>query len=367
MRMKRSIEDILAKKEFTRDDITVLLATEGEDMQMLFRKAAEVKEKYVGNKVYYRGLIEFSNTCKKNCYYCGIRKGNPNLERYNLSDDEIITAASYALQANYASVALQAGEHESHSFTMRVERIVKRIMDISGGRLGITLSLGEQNEDVYLRWKEAGARRYLLRVETSDPELYLKLHPRDDNHRFSRRVDCLRSLQKTGYQTGTGVMIGLPWQNIHHLASDVEFMRNMDIDMCGMGPYIEHTDTPLIAYHDSLMPLLNRFELSLKMIAVMRIVMKDINIVASTALQAIDPAGREKGLLAGANIIMPNITPGKYRDSYHLYENKPRTDESDEDCKASLEARMAAININIGYGEWGDPKHYLRRTGKLTT
>ncbi|MBE0676070.1 MAG: [FeFe] hydrogenase H-cluster radical SAM maturase HydE [Bacteroidales bacterium] len=359
--MGSGFKDILDKEYHTREDLIELLTSEGDERRLLFARAAEIKEKYVGRKVYYRGLIEFSNVCSKNCYYCGIRKGNRNLERYNLSDDEIIAAARFSLENNYASIALQSGELESDFFTSRVENLLKRIMEMSDNQLGITISLGEQTDEVYKRWMDAGARRYLLRIEASDPDLYMKLHPDDGNHRFSRRVECLKSLKSLGYQTGTGVMIGLPWQTPSHLASDIEFMRDMDIDMCGMGPYIEHADTPLIAQKDSLMPLIDRFDQSLKMIAVLRIVMKDINIAAATALQAIDPMGREKGVMVGANIVMPNVTPGKYRDSYKLYENKPCTDDSEDDCKGCLEARLGLANADIGYGEWGDSKHYARR------
>lgn len=359
--MSHSFKDILDREHHSHEDLVKMLSATGEERKLLFAKAAEIKEKYVGKKVYYRGLIEFSNVCGKNCYYCGIRKGNRNVKRYNLSDDEILAAAKFALDNNYGSIALQSGELESDFFSDRVEKLLKKIMEMSDNRLGITISLGEQSEEVYKRWFEAGARRYLLRIESSDPDLYMKLHPDDGHHKFEYRVNCLNSLKNVGYQTGTGVMIGLPWQTLDNLASDLEFMRDFDIDMCGMGPYIEHADTPFIAHKESLMPLLSRFDLSLKMIASLRIIMKDINIAAATALQAIDPVGREKGVMVGANIVMPNITPGKYRDSYQLYDNKPCTDDSEEDCKSCLEARLGLTNSDIGYGEWGDSKHYDRR------
>lgn len=363
--MIENFKEIISKEFHSREDLIMMLGATGDERKILFARAAEIKEKYVGRKVYYRGLIEFSNVCGKNCYYCGIRKGNKQVERYNLSDEEIIAAARFALDNNYGSIALQSGEIESDFFSDRVENLLKKIMEMSGNKLGITISLGEQTEEVYTRWFEAGARRYLLRIEASDPNLYLKLHPDDGHHIFETRVNCLNSLKKVGYQTGTGVMIGLPWQTIDNLAADIEFMRELDIDMCGMGPYIEHADTPLIAQKESLIPILDRFDLSLKMIATLRIIMKDINIAAATALQAIDPVGREKGVMVGANIVMPNITPGKYRDKYNLYENKPCTDDSEEDCKTCLEARLGLTNSDIGYGEWGDSKHFERRKTKL--
>jgi biotin synthase len=178
-------------------------------------------------------------------------------------------------------------------------------------------------------------------------------------------LECLFNLQKIGYQVGTGVMIGLPFQTLHDLAGDLLFMKQFDIDMVGMGPYLEHEHTPFFAFHDQLMPREERFQLTLKMIAVLRILMKDINIAATTALQAIDKLGREKGLKAGANVIMPNITPGKYRDDYLLYQDKPCTDEHAEDCKNCLEARVALAEHTIAYGEFGDSMHFRNKTKSL--
>jgi len=256
---------------------------------------------------------------------------------------------------------MQAGELESPTFTARVEHLVKEIKKLSAGKLGITLSLGEQSREVYERWFEAGAHRYLLRIETSSPELYHRYHPGDDFHDFERRKECLCSLRSIGYQTGTGVMIGLPFQDASHLADDLLFMRDMDVDMVGMGPFIEHQHTPLFQYRDQLLPIEERFDLALKMVAVLRILMPDINIAAATALQAIDPLGREKAVKVGANIIMPNITPGKYRNDYALYENKPCVDEEPEECMNCLDVRVQLADGEIGYGEWGDSKHFHKR------
>ncbi len=361
--MKSIIRDILENDSFSGSDIIHLLGSEGDDRIMLFKKSAEVKEKYIGNKVWFRGLIEFSNVCGKDCLYCGIRKGNRNLKRYNLSDDEILAAAEFAYRNKYGSIALQSGELEGKLFAERVENLLHEIKELSKGELGITLSVGEQVPGVYKRWYDAGAHRYLLRVESTNRELYNKIHPNNRKHDFQRRLDCLKSLQDIGYQTGTGVMIGLPFQTMDDLAGDLLFMKEFNIDMCGMGPYIEHADTPLIQYSSGLMPLKQRFDLTLKMIAILRIMMKDINIVAATALQAIDPIGREKAVKIGANIIMPNITPGKYRDSYKLYDNKPCTDDSAEDCQSCLEARVSLADAEVIYGEWGDSKHYSERRG----
>jgi len=359
--MKRELANILRSEEPGIGDIVTLLKAEGDDMLDLFRESTKVKHHTSGNKVYYRGLIEFSNICEKNCYYCGIRKGNKEVKRYNLSDREILDAALFAHTNNYGSIVLQSGELSNKAFTRRITKLLKEIKKLSDGRLGITISLGEQTEEVYREWFDAGAHRYLLRIEASNPDLYSKLHPNDDLHNYHNRLDCLRILRKVGYQTGTGVMIGLPFQTYEDLAGDLLFMKNIDIDMVGMGPYIEHANTPLIQYKTELLPLKTRFELSLKMVALLRILMKDINIAASTALQAIDPLGREKAIQIGANVIMPNITPGAYRDSYNLYENKPCTDDSADDCKSCLEARLNMVDAEPAYGEWGDSKHYFAR------
>jgi biotin synthase len=356
-----TVKDIINKDSFSKEDLITLLSCEGDDKTLLYKKSAETKEKYVGNKLWFRGLIEFSNVCGKDCLYCGIRKGNKNLKRYNLSDEEILEAARFAYENRYGSIALQSGELESSSVTYRIENLLHKIKELSDGELGITLSVGEQKYEVYKKWFDAGAHRYLLRVEATNRELYRKIHPDNKKHDFQRRLDCLKSLQDIGYQTGTGVMIGLPFQTPEDLAGDLLYMRDFDIDMCGMGPYIEHADTPLINYADTLLPINTRFDLTLKMIAILRIMMKDINIVAATALQAIDPVGREKAVKIGANIIMPNITPGRYRDSYRLYDNKPCTDDSAEDCQSCLEARVSLADSEVIYGEWGDPIHYEKR------
>ena len=359
--MELTIKEILEKEDFTRENIISLLQSDGDDKTLLYKKSSGIKEKYIGNKVWFRGLIEFSNVCGKDCLYCGIRKGNKNLLRYSLSDDEILTAAGFAHVNRYGSIALQSGELENQIVTNRIENLLHKIKEISNGELGVTLSVGEQEPDVYKRWYEAGAHRYLLRVESTNQVLYNMIHPNDLKHNFNRRMECLKSLQDIGYQTGTGVMIGLPYQTLDDLAGDLLFMKEFNIDMCGMGPYIEHADTPLIEHSENLMPLKERFDLTLKMIALIRIMMRDINIVAATALQAIDPVGREKAVKIGANILMPNITPGKYRDSYKLYDNKPCADDSAEDCQSCLEARVSLADAEVIYGEWGDSKHYDRR------
>jgi len=358
---------ILSSSSFSKENIVRLLQTENENCQMLYEKAAVVKSDVIGDKVFFRGLIEFSNICSKNCYYCGIRRDNPDFTRYNLTDEEIIEAANFAYENNFASIVLQSGELNSVTFSNRIELLLKKIWKLTGGKLRVTLSLGEQNEETYKRWFDAGAHRYLLRIETSNPELYSKLHPNNELHSFKNRIKALNILKNIGFQVGTGVMIGLPFQTIEDLATDLLFMKEFGIDMVGMGPYIEHTNTPLYTANAKIYSPEKRFELGLKMIAVLRLLMPSINIAAATALQAIDKLGREKAIKAGANVIMPNITPGIYRDNYLLYQNKPCTDDSAEDCKNCLEVRVALTDNKIAYGEWGDSLYYKQRNGEINS
>ena len=241
-----------------------------------------------------------------------------------------------------------------------MDRLLKEIKKLSNNELGITLSCGEQTKETYQRWFESGAHRYLLRIEASNRELYYKIHPNTQKHSFEKRLEALSFLKETGYQVGSGVMIGLPFQTFENLADDLLFLKKMDIDMCGMGPYIEHEDTPLYQYRHLLKTKQERFDLALNMIATLRLLMPDINIAAATALQAIDPAGREKALAVGANIIMPNITPAKYRESYLLYEGKPVWKENNGG-NTDPELQMDLKDFEIGYGVWGDSKHFSKR------
>ena len=360
--MMDEIDDILNKESFSKEDLVRLLSTNEEESMKIYEKSKAIKAEQIGRKVYFRGLIEYSNYCSKNCLYCGIRAGNSRYIRYQMPDEEVLEAAKYAYDNKFASIVIQSGERNGRKFIDSIEKLLKEIHRMSEGKLHVTLSLGEQTEKTYQRWFTAGAHRYLLRIEVSNPVLYSKLHPNDKHHDYNERLDALRRLRKVGYQVGTGVMIGLPFQTIPDLADDLIFFRDFDIDMAGMGPYIEHQDTPLYQFRNELLPLHERFLLSLKMVALLRIMMKDINIAATTAMQSIDPQGREKALLVGANVIMPNLTPVKYRQNYLLYENKPCLDENAEECNSCLEARIAMAGDEIGYGEWGDSKHFKKRS-----
>ncbi|MGM0461317.1 MAG: [FeFe] hydrogenase H-cluster radical SAM maturase HydE [Fibrobacterota bacterium] len=359
--------DVLFQKidgdqDLTREDLAALLSlTAPHDLDRLFSRAYAVKKANVGQKVYYRGIIEAGNVCVKDCYYCGIRRSNKAVERFSMDPEEIFREALWCYENEYGSLVIQCGERQDAAFTEMITSVVRRIQKATQGRLGITLSLGEQSRRVYDEWFDAGAHRYLLRVETTNENLYAQLHPSD--HNFNTRKNCLYELKDAGYQVGTGVMMGLPGQTVNDLAEDILFLRDFDIDMVGMGPYIPHRDTPLGKNRCSLTEREKKELLLLgkKMIALVRIVLKDVNIAATTALQALKHDGREEGLLAGANIIMPNVTETAFRARYQLYENKPCIDENSTLCRGCLEARIGRIGETIGYGEWGDSPHFFRR------
>lgn len=357
----KTVAEIIEQNAFSHSDLVALLAAEGNDRQLIYNKAAEVKAKYIGNKVYLRGLVEYSNKCRKNCYYCGIRLGNAKVNRYTVDDDEVVQAAKYIKQLGYGSMVLQSGELMTPSFVDAIERLLLRIHAETENTLGITLSMGEQTEETYSRWFNAGAKRYLLRIESSTKELYYKLHPDDDTHSYDIRLQALHTLRKVGYQVGSGVMIGLPFQTLDHLANDLLFLQNLDVDMVGMGPYIEHSDTPLYQYRHLLPSVEKRLELSLKMVAILRIMMKDINIAATTALQTLRADAREQAVVVGANIIMPNLTPQSFREQYFLYQNKTVVKDDAFAYHEQLEQAINAIGCEIGYNAHGDSRHYAER------
>lgn len=340
----------------THDELVQLLSLEEEaECSALFDAAYDVKTRLCGKTVAVRGLVEVGNVCAKDCLYCGIRKSNSGIARYHLSVDDVVRLAEEAKALDYGSLVLQSGEIESEANTVFFEEVLQRIAPLN---LGVTLSLGEQSEEVYKRWHAAGASRYLLRIETSNAELYRTLHPA--NHDWTRRMECLRSLNRCGYQVGTGVMCGLPGQSVDDLAADIEFYHAIDADMIGMGPYIPHPDTPMAskAEHKTHEQTLL---LGLKMIAVTRLYLHDVNIAASTALQALAEDGRERGIRAGANVVMPNVTDTQYRRRYQLYEGKPSLDENAATTRSALERRLANFGETLAYGVRGDSIHFHKK------
>ncbi len=353
--MEKGIADILARAEERSEALDerdlarlVALAPGSDEEAALFAAAYRVKCRMVGRRVSIRGLIEAGNVCAKDCLYCGIRRSNTRLERYSLGADEIVALARRAKGFGYASVVIQSGEIESEAHTAFIEDVLRRISPLD---LGVTLSLGEQSEQTYRRWKEAGASRYLLRIETSSPALYARIHPA--GHSWRRRRDCIAALGRCGYQVGTGVMCGLPGQTAEDLARDIVFYRDIGAHMIGMGPWLPHHDAPL-KREEGGKGLGDPLALGLRMIAATRLFLHDANIAAATALQALAQDGREKGVLAGANVIMPNITDTRYRRAYQLYDGKPCLGENAELCRQCLDRRLEAIGEKILYNERGD-------------
>ena len=338
----------------------LLSPPDAECEQKLFDTALKLKRELFGNLVNLRGLIEFSNICSCDCLYCGIRKSNTKIQRYQMSDDEVVFSAKLAADFGYGAVVLQSGERSDRKFTSRVTHLLDRISQLPSPP-AVTLSCGEQSLEVYKEWVAAGAKRYLLRIESATEEIFRRIHPGSTT--FANRKAALQRVREAGFQTGTGVMIGLPGQTLHHLARDIEFFRDMDIDMIGMGPFLPQSDTPMGDAPNDKETIAHRFSLALRMIAVTRLVLKDVNIASTTALQAIDPEnGRERGLLAGANVIMPNVGDISYRRDYQLYNGKPSLDENGTLIREKLLASLRKIGEEPRWDASGDPPHFARRT-----
>ncbi len=320
------------------DYVAHILSTDKYD-QALFEFANEVREKYVGKHVYIRGIIEFSNYCFQNCLYCGLRRDNKNLNRYRMSLEEIIQRAHLIASFGIKTVVLQSGE----DFYYTKDDITYLVEEIKKLGVAITLSLGERSFEEYRIWKEHGADRYLMRHETANPELYAALHPNDS---FETRKAHLFYLKELGYETGAGCMVGLPNQTAYDLALDIAFLKELDADMIGIGPFIPHPDTPLASAKGG------DLKTTLKMIALARIAVPTANIPATTALGTIDPFGRELGLKWGANVIMPNMTPNPYRPNYSLYPGKICILENDTTCAncVKLLINRAGLLVSNDYG-----------------
>lgn len=348
-----------ASDDVLRPILVRLLACDGAaEHDTILRAAYETKEREVGRTVYLRGLIEWSNVCVKDCFYCGIRRSNGQVVRYTMTKDEIVAAAEFAAERRMGSIVLQSGERSDPAFADFVVEVLEAIRLATGDALAVTLSLGEQSRRTYRRWRAAGATRYLLRIESSDPALYARLHPR--SHAFEARLQCLSDLRDAGYIVGSGVLIGVPGQRLTHLASDLLFFRRADLDMVGMGPYVVHRETPLAAVSaDDAKSRERRFRLALRMVALTRVLLRNVNIAAATALQALHPQGRELALLAGANVIMPVVTAKEYRQHYKLYDDRPCTEETAEQCHSCLDVRIASVGESIAYGVAGDPAHFV--------
>ena len=324
----------------SKDKIINLLKN---DNQQLFKEADKTRQEYVGNSIHLRGLIEFSNTCNKTCHYCGLRHENKNIHRYRLSEDEILDLAKYAKMLNLQTIVLQSGEDNVFS----KDKVCRIIEKIKKEDVALTLSIGERSYKEYKAFKDAGADRYLLRIETTDKELYKKLHP---NMSFEKRLECLYNIKEIGFETGTGCLVGLPEQTIESLANDIIFFKDLNADMIGVGPFIPHPNTPLGNININFK---NSFNLALKVMAITRILLKDINIPATTAMETIHPNGRIIALQSGANVIMPNVTNKSEKIHYEIYPNKAGTSvdlaEHIQDIKSKIESIGRTISLDKGF------------------
>ncbi|NMB98542.1 MAG: [FeFe] hydrogenase H-cluster radical SAM maturase HydE [Clostridiaceae bacterium] len=305
--------------------------------QYLFEKSRSVAIKYYGNKIYVRGLIEFTNYCKNDCYYCGIRRSNKNIERYHLSFDDILSCCDTGYSLGFRTFVLQGGEDLSYSDD-EICRIIHAIKS-KYPDCAVTLSIGERNYESYLEYYKAGADRYLLRHETANPFHYRLLHP--ENQVLSSRKQCLYNLKKIGYQVGTGFMVGSPHQTIKDIVEDLLFIKELKPHMIGIGPFIPHKDTPFFDKPPGTL------DMTLFLIGILRLMMPNVLIPSTTALGTIHPQGREKGILAGANVVMPNLSPVNVRNKYTLYDNKICTGEEAAECKFCLQKRIESIGYKI--------------------
>ncbi len=312
-----------------------LLGCAEEDAPRLYAAADGVRAAHQGTDVQLRGLIEFSNVCRKNCAYCGLRVANRGADRYRLTPEEIVATARRAEQLGYKTVVLQSGE--DRWFTAeRMAAIIRAIKAATD--LAITLSAGERDRRTYARWREAGADRYLLRIETTDPALFAALHPDGD---LAARQQCLYDLRDLGYQLGTGVMVGLPGQTPDTLAGDVIWMHELGAEMIGVGPFIPHPDTPLCDAAGGTV------EQTLRLVAVLRLVFPYAHLPATTAMGSLHPLGRERALQAGANVVMPNVTPGAVRPKYAIYPGKICLTDDAEHCRGCITGRIHAIGRTV--------------------
>lgn len=335
-----SLIDKLHREKILKCDELLFLLSQKENkfvMNYISRQAQEVTEKYFGNKIYIRGLIEFSNFCKNNCFYCGIRKDNLNLERYRLSADEIFECCEKGYNLGFRTFVLQSGEDlyfTDEKMVNIISRIKKKFSDCA-----LTLSIGEKSFDTYKKYFDAGADRFLLRHETINNLHYKKLHP--DNMSLKNRVKCLYGLKKIGYQVGTGFMIGSPYQDLKNIVSDLLFIKKFEPEMIGIGPFIPHKETKFNNFRSG------DLNLTLILIAILRLMLPDRLIPATTALGTIDKNGREKGILFGANVLMPNLSPVCVRKKYSLYDNKICTGEEAAECIVCLKNRLKKIAREI--------------------
>ncbi len=324
------------EKNLSDEELLKLLSTNEYDSE-LHTLADEVRREIYGEDVYIRGLIEISNYCKNDCYYCGIRRGNKSAVRYRLTKDDILACCEEGYKLGFRTFVMQGGEDPYYTDDVMcgiVSAVRERYSDCA-----IALSLGERSYESYLALYNAGANRYLLRHETANAEHYGKLHPQSMN--LQNRKDCLFNLKKIGYQVGSGFMVGSPYQTTENLMEDLRFLQKLSPDMIGIGPYVTHAQTPFASFENGSV------ELTLRLLSVLRLMFPYVLLPSTTALGTLHPQGRELGLKAGANVVMPNLSPVKVRKLYELYENKICTGEEAAQCRGCLEKRVEAAGYKI--------------------
>ncbi|MDR3540387.1 MAG: [FeFe] hydrogenase H-cluster radical SAM maturase HydE [Desulfosporosinus sp.] len=344
------LEKAYQTNDLTREEITYLLENiTPADREILYSLALKTKQAYYGDKVFLRGLIEFSNICRQDCLYCGIRASNAKVERYRLTPEEILACCDQGYKLGYRTFVLQSGEDLWYTEEILVELI--SAIRKSYPEAAITLSIGERSPETYQRLFAAGANRFLMRHETASAELYEKIHP---TMHFEKRRACLNALKELGYQVGAGFMVGLPGQTPADLADDLRYLKEFHPDMIGIGPFIPHSETPLGAEKGGTL------EDTLVMVALARLLIPDSLIPATTALGTLNPQGRELALKAGANVVMPIITPTSVRKQYELYENKICGDDHPEDCRYCIERRIQEAGFEADLGR-GDSRQFISR------
>ena len=330
------VDKLVLNQNLTDEEFLELLGTDAFD-EKLFFEADKIRREHYGDEVYLRGLIEFTNYCKNNCYYCGIRRDNANANRYRMTAEEIIATCEKGYSMGFRTFVLQGGEDPfftDEKICQIVTEIRKKFPDCA-----ITLSIGEKNKESYQSYFEAGANRYLLRHETATVEHYKKLHPGEMS--LDNRKQCLYDLKEIGYQVGAGFMVGSPFQTLEDIVRDLRFLQELRPDMVGIGPFISHCDTPFREEKNG------KLELTLRLLAILRIVLPYVLLPATTALGTIHPQGRELGLKAGANVMMPNLSPKYVREKYMLYDNKICVNEDSDECRGCTERRVESAGYRV--------------------
>lgn len=343
---KEIVDSIREKKDITIEELAVLLHSDSrEGVEYLHLQARNTAQRIYGTKVFIRGLIEFTNYCKCDCFYCGIRRSNKKAVRYRLTKEEILSCCENGYGLGFRTFVLQGGEDAfftDERICGIVTEIKRRYPDCA-----VTLSIGEKPRESYQAYYDAGADRYLLRHETADEEHYQKLHPKEQ--RLSARKRCLYDLREIGFQTGCGFMVGSPYQTDETIHKDLQFIRELEPQMVGIGPFIPQQDTPFGDQTPGTM------EMTLRLLSVIRLLHPNVLLPATTALGTIHPKGREKGILAGANVVMPNLSPVSVREKYKLYDNKICTGDEAAECRYCMERRMEGIGYEVAVAR-GDYK-----------